>query len=590
MELAMCTIGSIDGNYESDEFLDPQIQALPSWFGRSLTWDDFPDLLEVTKQRIGEFIDSDPQLLYKLAWIGSTAPQRPHIQREYAHFLKSQDDWSVEEAGITKTLKKGAKSTWKGATKLAKKTYKAAEAFWEENKNEIIIGATIAATAVATAAIIVSTGGAGTEAALAGGSALVNSLIASTYGTAPPTCEIPLASIPLPAPKPPPPITSSPPTPQPPKPTEPKLTLQWLYPPLESDPSTVQLYQHLSENTPLPAENSLRAPENDSFVGLIEKKLTEAKAPDYLERVPPFPKRNTDFIAQLEACIYEKARTKYEVGMRRVEETLADKGLRDWASQLDNYACMLSLNKPKAPFFEVPLLGAYDQGTVHYHCGINNDFDSVADGGFRLRDSLEDSFAVQPHLLHSNNLLKGLAFVQLEKVTERSEMITREFLVSLPGPFEIPGFFLRHSAIERSIKYEVETLSRIAENILEKNNPNLKQVHVAFSNGAYVFKEALKRLTPEQRDTIVVITTGATALIENDLACEVLNIIGDKDWPSLHCNGGKSGVEFAKRNGVDVQMIEQNEKPFCGHFFTQDEYQEKIAEFIEDKKRQYETY
>jgi hypothetical protein len=128
--------------------------------------------------------------------------------------------------------------------------------------------------------------------------------------------------------------------------------------------------------------------------------------------------------------------------------------------------------------------------------------------------------------------------------------------------------------------------------LLQKNNPNLKQVHVTFSNGGHVFKEALKRLPAEYQNTIIVIPVGTTAIIDDNLACKVYNVIGDKDWPSRVCNGGESGIESAKERAT-VEIIEQNETDgvLGGHYFKQPEYQDKISRIINEKiANKYEIY
>lgn len=70
---------------------------------------------------------------------------------------------------------------------------------------------------------------------------------------------------------------------------------------------------------------------------------------------------------------------------------------------------------------------------------------------------------------------------------------------------------------------------------------------MTFSNGGYVFREALKRLSSDERTTIIVITTGTTAIIHDDLACEIYNVVGDKDRPSITSIGGVSAIERSKK-------------------------------------------
>ena len=135
-------------------------------------------------------------------------------------------------------------------------------------------------------------------------------------------------------------------------------------------------------------------------------------------------------------------------------------------------------------------------------------------------------------------------------------------------------------------------LAKIADNIIEKGNPKLKQVHVAFSNGGHVFQEALKRLSPQQQQTVIVVTAGTTAIIDEHLACKVYNVIGSKDWPSKVCNGGVGGIEKAKET-ANVKMIQQTETEGVvgGHYFLQPDYQDKIKGlFVAEIVGEYEIY
>ena len=83
----------------------------------------------------------------------------------------------------------------------------------------------------------------------------------------------------------------------------------------------------------------------------------------------------------------------------------------------------------------------------------------------------------------------------------------------------------------------------------------------------------------------MVVTLGTTAIIEDDLACKVYNIIGDKDWPSRVCNGGQSGIERASENAT-IDIISQNETQgiIGGHFFIQKEYQKTAKDVINEIK------
>ena len=221
-------------------------------------------------------------------------------------------------------------------------------------------------------------------------------------------------------------------------------------------------------------------------------------------------------------------------------------------------------NRPaiEPPFQEIPLIGGENQGTVHFHCGINNTESTVIEGGIRLWETLDQNFAVHPHLIHSDSLVHGLVMVHMEKLN--NPQITRESLRSMTAinpDIELvllPQEIMQKSLVQRSIDDEGSMLTKIANNIIEKGNPKLKQVHVAFSNGGHVFKEALKQLSPEQQQTIILITAGSTAIVDEHLACKVYNVIGSKDWPSIVCNGGMKKIEKAKES-AKIEMIPQTE-------------------------------
>ncbi len=258
---------------------------------------------------------------------------------------------------------------------------------------------------------------------------------------------------------------------------------------------------------------------------------------------------------------------------------------------LDDERAQNLFQKSLPPFQEIQLLGYPDQGTVHFHCGINNNLDTVVEGGSCLYKSLKEEFAVQPHLIHSDNIATGLGLVGLEKLDGAIKNLPlKDYLFGIAP--QIPGTVLENSVIQKSIDYEVENLSEIAQKIIEKNQPNLKQLHVTFSNGGHVFNEALKRLPEEYRQTIVVITTGTTAIIEDGLACKVYNVIGEEDWPSIKCNGGRGGIEMAKGKAT-IRVIPQNKTDnlIGGHYFVQPDYQVYVGDIIDSKiKGVYEIY
>ena len=249
---------------------------------------------------------------------------------------------------------------------------------------------------------------------------------------------------------------------------------------------------------------------------------------------------------------------------------------------------------PKPPIREIPPLGFPNQKTIHFHCGISNTISSIVEGAFQLHTSLDQTFAIQPHLIHPRSLSKGLALVGLEKYASAAQEIASDLHADhLPGGrLPLSKLLLERTIIQRSIEYEIAHLSSIAQEILAIGNPNLKQVHVTFSNGGYVFREALLQLPPQYRDTIIVITAGTTAIIENGLAHTVYNIIGDKDRASQLCNGGMAQIEKAKCKAI-IQIITQSETQglLGGHYFMQSDYQDKISKYIKNQvKRNYEIH
>ena len=345
------------------------------------------------------------------------------------------------------------------------------------------------------------------------------------------------------------------------------------------------------------------------FVDLIQSKLEEARDPAYLEQFSR-PDYNQQFIESIESALAEtqdQERYKKELWetyhdyMTATEAILAflerTKPAIPPDGSYSNYASTLALGKPPAPIAEIPLLGYPNQSTIHYHCGIKNNYGSIVEGGLCLNDVLNNQFAIQPHLIHSNNVLQGLSLVQVEKFDNLSkdlaaaELILPNFLKSSDTQIPWPETVLQNSLIQQSIDYELKNLSQIAQKIIETGNPNLKQVHVTFSNGGYVFNEALKQLTPEEQATIIVVTTGTTAIINDDLAHEVYNVIGDKDWPSISCVGGTKGIDAAK-GGATIEFISQTETQAVigGHYFVQPQYQLRVSEILQYDLKQYEIY
>jgi hypothetical protein len=146
--------------------------------------------------------------------------------------------------------------------------------------------------------------------------------------------------------------------------------------------------------------------------------------------------------------------------------------------------------------------------------------------------------------------------------------------------------------IPAAIDTQVEKLSSIAREILSQNNHKLKQVHVTFSNGGSEIKQVLEKLPPEYRDTVIIIATGTTIILDDNLACKVYNIIGEKDWPSRVCNGGTSGLD-RKSEHAEIRMIPQTETKAIigGHYFTQPDYQKRIEDIISKEiQGKYEIY
>ena len=378
---------------------------------------------------------------------------------------------------------------------------------------------------------------------------------------------------------------------------------QELPPPPRTEPSQNQQFVSLIETKlaalkdPAYAEQFSRPHYNEQFIGLIESRLAELKEPAYAEQfaIPPY---NEQFIAQLESKLGVYQALKAEEQILKAEELLL-KAQQDYAAgvrMIKDFFGSQQIALPQflseqsiAPLCEIPLLGYSNQPTVNFHCGIANSFSSVIEGGVCLSSSLDRNFAVQPHLIHTDSLVEGVALVATEKVNVCAPYIDPVLQVLISGVFNESGLNLAklsemaldNSQIQKSIQYELANLSSTAQNIIKIGNPNLKQVHVTFSNGGYVFKEALKQLSPEYRETIVVITVGTTAIIEGDLACKVFNIIGDKDHASKICNGWFEGIEKAKAYS-SVEVIEQREvlPRVNGHYFMQDEYQKEIAETI----------
>ncbi len=225
--------------------------------------------------------------------------------------------------------------------------------------------------------------------------------------------------------------------------------------------------------------------------------------------------------------------------------------------------------------FYLNTVGDRDLGTIDYHCGINNCGSDVESAIASLYATLDESYAITGHWIHDNSLARGLSLVGSEKLCGR-----RSIKTLMPGMALLAAVNLKCSYIEDVIEYEFKYISEKADKILKEGNPNLKQVHVSFSNASYSLSKALERLSAEQRSTVVLISVGPTKIIENDLAHHVYNVIGNKDYPSKLCNGYfKSVIE---RENANVRFIPQEQtKPFVfGHYFEQPDYQSMVELII----------
>jgi len=244
------------------------------------------------------------------------------------------------------------------------------------------------------------------------------------------------------------------------------------------------------------------------------------------------------------------------------------------------------------------LIGRADQSSIGYVCGIGNSYKTTYEGGACLYDTLGQQFAVQPHWVHQEGVPHGLSTVILEKKYSEHPNIPRAFLcdpLSDIGEVDAISLFrygsqkaghvcFNRSIIHEATAYQREVLLDKAKKILEQNNPKLKQLYVTFSNGGYPMNEALKQLSPEYRNTVLVITVGTTTIIDKDRACKVYNIIGTKDLPSKMCNGGEKGILAAKEK-AEIEMVPQTEAQFGtgGHYFLQSDYQKKIRQIIKEE-------
>lgn len=312
----------------------------------------------------------------------------------------------------------------------------------------------------------------------------------------------------------------------------------------------------------------------------------------------------TPFLDQYEAFLDNlklELRKEQEVSWQQTlahqrEQQIITSGRRpesgDKYSHLATYGNFTSGYKAPPPFSEIPLIGKEGLGTIHYHCGINNTSFEVKEAGYCLKATLEENYAIQPHLIHKDSMSHGLTMVGLKSLSKKSTDLIHALCPATKAIEKTSQMILEYTKIQNSINYEVEFLSDVAQQILDKGDNKLKQVHATFSNGGYVFKKALEKLEPEYRDTIIVITCGTTEIIEDGLAHKVYNVIGDKDWPSKICNGGMNTIEKAG-DRAEIDIIEQNKTlpGIGGHYIMQPEYQNAIKQFIKDSvKPNYEIY
>lgn len=255
-------------------------------------------------------------------------------------------------------------------------------------------------------------------------------------------------------------------------------------------------------------------------------------------------------------------------------------GLVYWNDDVSSPSCN------EGPRFHPPI-GGRDAGTIIYGCGINNSNGDVAAAGNRLYDTLDRQFNVLPCHLHDLSFLASLCVIGLEKRGVRAPDAQSWALL---WPFEINedpiadmiGHWMRTLAAqyeknESAINLLTDVLGSNADAILGKNNDRCKQVHVGFSHASHIYSEALSRLTPSQRDTVIAVMVGPTELVNQGLAHKVYNIIGDKDWPSILCNGGREAIDRAV-DRREASLIPQYEtKPVIrGHYFQQPDYQNEI--------------
>ncbi len=570
--------------------IDPN---LPLWNGHSITVADADAIKEAIESRIQALFMTEnpnsPGYLLAAAYFAYKGSQGcPFVERDILELLDTPEgllargrDGVIVPAGLLS-------DAWK---------------FCKEHAKEILIGVAVVAVVTTVVIIAVATGGSGSGPAAAAGGALLNNLVNEDdkKRPSPPQNDPPVSN------GPPPPDDSLPSTQSLAAPFDPIFTptltsplSQFLNPPIPPEPPS--LFNTITAEPPIAPPPQSGIP----FTPTLTSPLSE-----FLYRNIPL----NPISSNTPPSYYGSPLETYELsGANKKPQYLHEEQIAEWERAnpnrfitedeliSPNYASTFVFGKASSetelhpPFEEISLIGDEHQSTFHFHCGINNDGPSIVEGGTCLYSTLDEKFAVQPHLIHSPSLPAGLTVVGLEKFDQLSQSLDAANLPTQGGLtaqlFRIPGSILEHSKIQESIDYEVDTLTKIADKILEQGKPNLKQLHITFSNGGHVFNEALKQLSPEQQDTILVITLGTTAIIDENLACKVYNVIGSEDWPSRVCNGGLNGIERAKER-ADVEVIHQTETDgiLGGHYFMQPDYQDKINEYINNEiVNKYEIY
>jgi hypothetical protein len=619
------------------------------WEGREITLKDAEALRDEVERRIIELFETirpDSQIYNHiaatLAWIGSSPENRLLLEREIDQLIRLPDGRYVGAGWFKKMGKKIGHGISKACDKVGE--------FWEEHKTAIIIGAVVVTAVVVVVVVATCTGGAGAEAAIAAGCAALDQLAKSDTST--PQQQQPSVQHNQPAPTTVKENQSNPTLTQAPAPISISLSMDSnpISKPAESTfsqmPSQLQVdLQPFTATSPFqaatPANPLLPPPKpssgvmqsvalgdptnyqtdtrkpavtysNPSPVANCSQGLVIA-GPDTFTRVVPIPYENRTSNNPVEN-LYPKPdfnsfstpqniTPTVETAIAQTDQSTVKASYDKFASKALKGEAFADFQSPP-PFGVLPIVGESHQGTIHALGGIANSDESTMESANCLYNTLGEEFAIQPHRLHSNNIVEGACMVGLEKLKDGER---RTGFDSLIPPFldfqgglnllrdyskPIAETILQNSKIQDSIDYTVEHLTRSANEIIAMGNPNKKQMYVPFSNGGHVSKEALKRLTPEQRDTIIIFPIGTTDIIEDCWAHLVINIIGDKDWPSINCNGGIDKI-MEKSSEATILMIPQNETKLgvSGHYFVQPEYQEEIQRLINlEIKGVYEIY